>query len=333
MVTAAASTDRQSQEQEHTWFDCQLGISLLRTETNELGNILPNLYGKYLVKIDGPNTNNSQFLKSSQIDTKIYLTTAIPLLTNTAHIASKNNAIQLTMTENADDDSSNNVNTGANTYLIQCHYDAIPLLPESIDVVIIHHALEFSLNPRSILEEAYQILAPNGNLIIIGFNPLSMWGLKQLITTISTQCNKRKANAKFWRLINVRKRKALRNEELIVSNTTASNAQITPSSKLEALYYPWHGRFIGLTRLNKWLQQLNFTVTTTRTFYFLPPSSNQQLLRKMAFLEKISNLTFAPQCGACYILRAQKNIFGITPIRNEAREISKSPLLVSNHHY
>jgi ubiquinone/menaquinone biosynthesis C-methylase UbiE len=38
------------------------------------------------------------------------------------------------------------------------------------------HILEFSDTPHQILREVERVLMPEGNLIISGFNPLSLWG-------------------------------------------------------------------------------------------------------------------------------------------------------------
>jgi SAM-dependent methyltransferase len=41
------------------------------------------------------------------------------------------------------------------------------------------HALEFHDDPHQILREVERVLIPEGELIITGFNPISIWGLRQ----------------------------------------------------------------------------------------------------------------------------------------------------------
>jgi SAM-dependent methyltransferase len=53
----------------------------------------------------------------------------------------------------------------------------LPFDEDSIDVVVLHHALEFAPNPHALLREVHRILAPQGHIIVIGFNPLSLYGL------------------------------------------------------------------------------------------------------------------------------------------------------------
>jgi SAM-dependent methyltransferase len=53
----------------------------------------------------------------------------------------------------------------------------LPFDSDSLDLVLLPHILEFSEYPHQILREAARVLRPEGNLIISGFNPHSLWGL------------------------------------------------------------------------------------------------------------------------------------------------------------
>lgn len=59
--------------------------------------------------------------------------------------------------------------------------DDLPLLKHSVDVCVLAHALEFSLDPHHVVREANRVLIPNGYLVITGFNPFSLVGLNQFI--------------------------------------------------------------------------------------------------------------------------------------------------------
>jgi SAM-dependent methyltransferase len=59
--------------------------------------------------------------------------------------------------------------------------EQLPLAKESIDVVVIHHALDFTRDSHSLLREATRVLRPGGHLLIVGFNPFSLWGVKKLL--------------------------------------------------------------------------------------------------------------------------------------------------------
>ncbi len=59
-----------------------------------------------------------------------------------------------------------------------CDFTALPFSAASIDLVVLPHVLEFHRDPHQILREIERILIPEGQVIILGFNPLSLWGLK-----------------------------------------------------------------------------------------------------------------------------------------------------------
>ena len=67
---------------------------------------------------------------------------------------------------------------------IQIDYRILPLMPNSIDCILISHMLEGLDQPWIFLQEAYQALAPDGKLILFHFNPYSFWIFKRLSSKI-----------------------------------------------------------------------------------------------------------------------------------------------------
>jgi SAM-dependent methyltransferase len=59
--------------------------------------------------------------------------------------------------------------------------DELPFASDSMDLVLMPHLLEFAAFPHQILREAERVLMPEGNLIISGFNPFSLWGLHRAL--------------------------------------------------------------------------------------------------------------------------------------------------------
>jgi len=55
----------------------------------------------------------------------------------------------------------------------------LPLTSQSVDLVVLPHVLGFSQDPHQILREAERVLMPEGQIVIAGFNPLSLWGLNR----------------------------------------------------------------------------------------------------------------------------------------------------------
>lgn len=63
---------------------------------------------------------------------------------------------------------------------IAVDYFNLPFDTASIDLVILPHLLEFSSNPHQILREVERIIRPEGRIMLSGFNPFSLWGLRCL---------------------------------------------------------------------------------------------------------------------------------------------------------
>ena len=56
---------------------------------------------------------------------------------------------------------------------------ALPFAESSLDLVVLPHTLEASADPHATLREVARVLVPEGRLIVIGFNPSSLWGTQQ----------------------------------------------------------------------------------------------------------------------------------------------------------
>lgn len=60
-------------------------------------------------------------------------------------------------------------------------FEDLPFESQSLDLLILPHVLEFAHDPHQVLREVERVLMPEGRVIITGFNPLSLWGLKHAI--------------------------------------------------------------------------------------------------------------------------------------------------------
>ena len=60
--------------------------------------------------------------------------------------------------------------------------DQWPIMTDSVDAVVLPHTLELSANPHQVLREADRSLIPDGHLVILGFNPFSLWGVRRLLS-------------------------------------------------------------------------------------------------------------------------------------------------------
>lgn len=54
----------------------------------------------------------------------------------------------------------------------------LPVASGSVDAVLLPHTLEIAPDPQAVLREADRVLAGQGHLVVLGFRPLSLWGLR-----------------------------------------------------------------------------------------------------------------------------------------------------------
>jgi SAM-dependent methyltransferase len=55
-------------------------------------------------------------------------------------------------------------------------FDELPFSTQSIDLIVLPHVLEFAEEPHRVLREVDRVLVPEGQLVLTGFNPASLWG-------------------------------------------------------------------------------------------------------------------------------------------------------------
>jgi SAM-dependent methyltransferase len=129
---------------------------------------------------------------------------------------------------------------------LHCHFDALPFESASLDLVVLPHALELARDPPRALREVERVLVPEGRVIIVGFNPASLWGTRQ----------------KLGRL---RRR---------VSRSSGE------------LFLPHAGEFVGYRRLRDWLRLLSFEVEAGRFGCYIPPLTSARWLARFAWMER-----------------------------------------------
>ena len=141
------------------WFQGDCGQLVLEQERAELDTILPSLFGYHLLQMSV--SEGVELASSSPIHHRISLGCTPP----------RQQAVAPGCT-------------------VQCcaHVDSLPFETDAVDVVLLHHLLEFSHNPHQVLKEAHRVLMPRGHLVIISFNRYSLLGLwKWVASLISTR--------------------------------------------------------------------------------------------------------------------------------------------------
>jgi SAM-dependent methyltransferase len=127
------------------WLSESLGESLLETEKEYLHIKLAERYGKHVLLIGVPH--QYELLKCSIMSHQVLLSSLI--------------------------------NKHKHGKCIETDYYNLPIIPGSLDLVILPHTLELLDNPHQLLSEACRAVKSGGLIMILGFNPISLWGLKK----------------------------------------------------------------------------------------------------------------------------------------------------------
>lgn len=176
-----------------------------------------------------------------------------------------------------------------------CDYDALPFDSQSLDLVVLPHALELARDPHLTLREVERVLRPEGRVVIVGFNPASLWGLRQ-------------------RLGRMRRGMGLGGRG--------------------PLFLPSEGDFIGYRRLRDWLRLLSFEVEAGRFGCYRPPVITERWLSRYEWAEKLGDRWW-PVFGAVYSLTAVKRVRGmrlVGLVRKERVKAKAAPAVVAHHH-
>ncbi|MDH2436454.1 methyltransferase domain-containing protein [Pokkaliibacter sp. MBI-7] len=57
--------------------------------------------------------------------------------------------------------------------------DELPFAENSLDVIVLHHVLDFARQPHQVLREAIRALIPSGHLVVVGYNPAGLTRLRR----------------------------------------------------------------------------------------------------------------------------------------------------------
>lgn len=135
------------------WYARELGRSLLEYEQRELDGVLANLFGYYLLQVGA--AMETYLLEGSRIRRHVIVDNYWP---PGHHIAKPDRAMRL-----------------------YAGSHVLPVQSDSVDVAVLPHTLEFEQPSHEILREVERVLVAEGHVVILGFNPWSIWGLWRLL--------------------------------------------------------------------------------------------------------------------------------------------------------
>ena len=130
------------------WYTGNLGSAFGDVEIMHLEEVLPTLFGYHLLQIGA--YHEPIYLEKSLIKHKIIVDRNL---------------------------GQHDVKVG-----LRSKTEELAIATDSVDVVILYHELELHSDPHSVLREIDRVLVPEGRVIILGFNPWSMWGGRKLVS-------------------------------------------------------------------------------------------------------------------------------------------------------
>ncbi len=129
------------------WFASELGAELLAQEQRLIGSELTDLFGYHLLQLGFDS------------ELPLFGECRVQRCFQAGPVPSPTNSEQP---------------------FVQCAFEALPFESDSLDGVIVQHVLEFATNPHAVLRELYRVTVPHGRVMVVGFNPWSLFGLRML---------------------------------------------------------------------------------------------------------------------------------------------------------
>lgn len=74
-----------------------------------------------------------------------------------------------------------------NPVTVMSRLTILPFQQESIDLILLPHTLDFHEEPLKILSEVSHTLIQGGHLLLTGFNPFSLWGMRHFFQKKSSK--------------------------------------------------------------------------------------------------------------------------------------------------
>lgn len=174
---------------------------------------------------------------------------------------------------------------------------ALPFPAACLDLVVLPHTLELSADPHQVLREVERVLVPEGRVVISGFNPASLWGLRQGRGRLGSRLGLAGADA-------------------------------------TRLYLPETGDFIGPWRLRDWLRLLGFDIESDRYGCYRPAVNTEKWLQRTAWMDS-AGARWWPIFGAVYFAVAVKRVRGVRllgPAWKPRRATASAPVVATNRH-
>jgi len=144
---STVSSHRLTAESLASWFDTALGQYVLEREREFYDRVVADIFGYNALQYGSAQID---LLRTSRIPSRWCIGSAGPIA-------------------------------------LKADFRDLPIAANSIDLVVLPHVLEFTDDPHQILREVVRVLVPEGQVVISGFNPWSLLGLKRIAPSARAQ--------------------------------------------------------------------------------------------------------------------------------------------------
>ena len=187
-------------QQRGEWFDQTLGRSLQAVEANRLRSVWPHFRGNMAVQLG----------RIGSMD----LMDACP--------AARRYLLDLP-----------GFNPPSLVTAVHGEVEALPFDSRSIDLALLPHTLEFASDPHQVLREVQRVLTPEGHIVILGFNPMSLWGLWRMLR----RSDRAPWNGHFIHLLRIKDWLKLLDFDLVQGNMLYYRPPLHSEKLMDRLYF------------------------------------------------------------------------------------------------
>ena len=178
---------------------------------------------------------------------------------------------------------------------LHCDFDALPFDSNSLDLVVLPHALELARDPHLALREVERVLVPEGRVVVVGFNPASLWGVRQRLGQLR---------------------------------------RLAPGARRRR-FLPESGEFIGYRRLRDWLRLLSFEVEAGRFGCYRPPVASERWLARFAWTESVGERWWPVFGAVYFVVAVKRvRGMRLVGLVRERRSLARTaPAVVASSHH
>jgi hypothetical protein len=154
----------------------------------------------------------------------------------------------------------------------------LAIADDSIDVVLLPHVLETNQDPHSVLREVDRIMRPDGHVVVLGFNPYSVWGATHALSRRHFPAGIR---------------------QMISAHRLRDWFRLLNFSVLETSFFFFHSPILSRPVAHHHRED---------------PGGRESFLSGSVRILRNCGRKIVPLAG-CYVLVARKELFTVTPIR------------------